>query len=282
MTMNSVLAEISEREFGHFRKFMLSATGIDLGPTKRALVQARLARRVAELGLGSFGAYWTLVNAPQAASERQFVINALSTNETYFFREMSHFNWLAERASQHLANSKRPFRVWSAACSSGEEAYTAAIVLKEVCARGGEFDVLATDINTAVLREARQAVYPRARAQKVPVHLLHRYFMFGRDEYRDMLRVVPELARHVRFEQYNLLGQSTSAIGEFDVIFLRNVMIYFNDETKTGVLDTISRHLRDDGVLIISHSETLNGIQSDLIPVSTSIYRRRLRNGDGK
>ena len=282
MNIGSVVADISEREFNLFRKFMLAASGVDLGPTKRALVQSRLSRRIAQLGLGSFGDYWNVVSGPQSSAERQFVINALSTNETYFFREMPHFQWLAERVQKHLQHSKRPFRVWSAACSSGEEAYTLAIVLKEACANRGEFEVLATDINTAVLREARRAVYPRARAQKVPVHLLHRYFMFGNEEYRDMLRVVPELTAHVRFEQYNLLGQSTAAIGEFDVVFLRNVMIYFNEDTKIGVLDTVSRHLRDDGQLVISHSETLNGLQTDLVAVSPSIYKRRPRNGDGK
>ena len=173
----ATVAEISTREFEQFRQFMLAASGVDLGPTKRALVQARLSRRVTQLGLKTFSDYWKVVSAHGAETERQFVVNALSTNETFFFREVSHFEWLAERVRQQIADGRRLFRVWSAACSSGEEAYTAAIVLKETCGKQCDFEVVATDINTQVLRDARRAVYPRGRAQKVPVHLLHRYFM---------------------------------------------------------------------------------------------------------
>ncbi len=278
LNVGGVVADINAREFELFRKFMLAASGVDLGPTKRALVQARLSRRVAQLGLKNFSDYWQAVSAPGAESERQFVVNALSTNETFFFREISHFEWLAERARQHMARGERTFRVWSAACSSGEEAYTAAIVLKETCGNQCEFEVVATDINTQVLRDARRAVYPRGRAQKVPVHLLHRYFMFGRDEYRDMLRVVPELTGHVRFSKFNLLGSEeapTADIGGFDVIFLRNVMIYFNDDTKAEVLENVGRHLHPNGALIISHSETLNGVRSDFVALRPSIYTLR-------
>ena len=277
----ATVAEISTREFEQFRQFMLAASGVDLGPTKRALVQARLSRRVTQLGLKTFGDYWKLVSAHGAETERQFVVNALSTNETFFFREVSHFEWLAERVRQQIADGRRLFRVWSAACSSGEEAYTAAIVLKETCGKQCDFEVIATDINTQVLRDARRAVYPRGRAQKVPVHLLHRYFMYGRDEYSDMLRVVPEVTGHVRFSQFNLLGNERPSIGEFDVIFLRNVMIYFNDDTKAEVLENVGRHLRHDGVLIISHSETLNGIRTEFTALRPSLYTLRRNGGNG-
>ena len=279
MSPSDPVADINATEFEHFRKFMFAASGVELGTNKRALVQARLSRRVAHLGLKTFSDYWRVVSAPDADAERQFVINALSTNETFFFREPAHFDWFSERIRQHMASRKRVFRVWSAACSSGEEAYTAAIVLKETCGNLCDFEVVATDINTQVLRDAKRAVYPRARAQKVPVHLLRKYFMYGRDEYRDMLRVVPELTSHVRFMQFNLLSDERAEMGLFDVIFLRNVLIYFNDSTKAEVLENVARYLRPDGVLIISHSETLNGVDTHFLPIRPSLFTLRRHEG---
>ena len=268
------IPESTQREFEEFRKFMYERTGIDLGPNKRALVQSRLARRVGHLGLQSFASYWKRVCAPEGGAERQFVINALSTNETYFFREPDHFTWLANKARQHRAHSRQPFRVWSAACSSGEEAYSVAMVLCEELGAQSDFEVFASDVNTEVLRDARRAVYPEGRARQVPPVLFRRYFMWGREEYKGMLMVVPEVAQHVSFQQVNLLAQDNERIGVFDVIFLRNVMIYFDDNTKEQVVERISHCLREDGLLLIGHAETLNGIRHHLATVRASIYTR--------
>ena len=152
---------------------------------------------------------------------------------------------------------------------------------KEACGKHCDFEAAATDINTQVLRDARRAVYPRGRAQKVPVHLLHRYFMYGRDEYSDMSRDAPEVTAHVPFSQFNLLGNERPPISDVDVIFLRNVMIYFNDDTKAEVLENVGRHLRHDGVLIISHSETLNGIRTEFTALRPSLYTLRRNGGNG-
>ncbi len=272
------LPRLSTADFTRIQRFMHDVSGVDLSTNKQAMVESRLAKRVAELGLPGFAEYWSLVSAPQSEAERQYVINALSTNETFFFREPEHFHWLAEFARQRQRPTA-PFRVWSAAASTGEEAYSIAITLQEALGEQGHFEVLASDINTQVLEDARRAIYSRHRTQKVPPHLIQRYFIWGRDEYRGMLKVVPELCRHVSFRQLNLTDCASSPIGEFDVIFLRNVLIYFNPDTKLRVLDQLSKKLRSDGVLAISHSESLNNLQTGLCPFRPSLYRKRDQHG---
>ena len=254
---------------------MHEVSGIDLGPSKQAMIESRLAKRVNELGLKGFADYWRLISAPNSETERQYVINALSTNETYFFREPDHFSWLREYASQHQEKRRGIFRVWSAAGSSGEEAYTCAMVLADTLGENGNFEVLATDINTQVTREARRGIYARNRTTKVPPHFVQRYFLWGRDEYHGMLKVAPEIARHVHFRTLNLTECAHNSIGAFDVIFLRNVMIYFNAPTKQKVLTQVADKLNDEGVLLISHSESLSGIDCELQSFRPSFYRKR-------
>lgn len=265
---------LSQADFLRIRRFMFEASGVDLSPSKHAMVEARLAKRVNQLGLRGFSDYWKLVSAPESETERQCVINALSTNETYFFREPDHFSWLAEFARANQTPGQT-FRVWSAAASSGEEAYSAAISLTDALGEKAAFEILATDINTEVLKEARSAIYPRDEVRRLPPNFIQRYFLWGRDEYRGMLMVAPEVSRRVRFQQLNLNQCERSAIGLFDVIFLRNVMIYFNPSTKESLLSQISEKLKDHGVLVISHSETITGLNCPLVQIRPSLYRKR-------
>ncbi len=268
---------LTQADFLRIRRFMYEASGVDLAPSKQAMVEARLAKRVNQLGFSGFAEYWKMVSAPESEEERQRVINALSTNETYFFREPEHFAWLAEFARTRQTEGQ-PFRVWSAAASSGEEAYSAAISLTEALGDNSAFEILATDINTEVLKEARNAIYPRDEVRKLPPNFIQRYFLWGRDEYRGMLMVAPEISRRVRFQQLNLNQCERSAIGLFDVIFLRNVMIYFNPSTKESLLAQVCDKLKDDGVLVISHAETLTGLNNPLVPIRPSLYRKRVRH----
>lgn len=270
------LQPLSEADFLRFRRFMLDISGVDLGPTKQAMVEARLAKHVSDLGLPTFSAYWDMICIPENERERQFVINALSTNETYFFREPEHFAWLSEYACQQKPTARQPFRVWSAASSSGEEAYTCAIVLADALGENGDFEVLATDINTQMLTDARRGIYARNRTIQTPPYLVQRYFLWGRDEYQGMLKVAPEIARHVHFRNLNLTNCSQAPIGLFHVIFLRNVMIYFNAVTKQQVLQQVCSKLHDDGILLLSHSESLFSVDSNLVAIRPSFYRKRM------
>ncbi|OHX18723.1 CheR family methyltransferase [Chromobacterium sphagni] len=264
---------LSDEEFAIFRQFIFREAGIDLPAGKRSLVQSRLSKRIRHLGLDSYSAYWQMLRKPTAHAERQRAINLLSTNETYFFREPQHFHWL-EQEVQHLRDI-RPgtVRVWSAACSTGEEPYTIAMVLAETLGMNGNWRIYATDINTKVLAIAKRAVYSVDRARRTPPHFWQKYFLRGRDEYEGMVRVMPELARRVDFSNLNLLHCNKFHQGEFDIVFLRNVLIYFNEATKLEVLSNLCTRMKGGGHLLIGHSESLHKLALPLTQEEPSRYR---------
>jgi chemotaxis protein methyltransferase CheR len=264
---------LSEPEFERFRGFLAMESGINMGPNKRALVQSRLAPRLRFLRCSSFTDYWNALQGSNAEREREHAINLLSTNETYFFREPQHFEWLQDRALEISQKRGSSVRVWSAACSTGEEAYTVAITLAEALGLQAPWYVYATDINTRVTRFARRAVYPLERAQKTPPHLWKKYFQQGCDEYEGSIRVKPDLARRVEFSNINLLHSAASRIRDFDVIILRNVLIYFNDETKQRVVEQLCSKLADGGHLLIGHAEVIQQHRLPLVQEAPSRYR---------
>ncbi|POZ64049.1 CheR family methyltransferase [Chromobacterium alticapitis] len=263
---------LSDEEFSCFKQFILQEAGIDLPASKRSLVQSRLAKRLRRLGVGSYGAYWQLLRKPESQAERQRAVNMLSTNETYFFREPQHFQWLERRALE-IQQRGGAVKVWSAACSSGEEPYTIAMVLAETLGMRGNWRVYATDINTKVLGLAKRAVYPTDRVQRTPPLLWQKYFLRGRDEYAGMVRVLPELAKRVEFSSLNLLHCNRFAHADFDIVFLRNVLIYFNEGTKLEVLRKLCSRMREGGHLLIGHSESLHKLNLPLAQEEPSRYR---------
>lgn len=277
MLVTSVTQEqgpvLSQKEFDLFQRFILATAGIDLAPCKRALVQSRLAKRLRALNLVSYYSYWERIHQPSEANERQIAINLLSTNETYFFRESQHFNWLKHHAQQLLVNRHQPLRIWSAACSTGEEAYSAAMVLAEQLGINERWRIYGTDINTRVIPFAQRAIYAAERAQHVPPHLWLRYFQRGHDEYAGKIRVRPELARKVSFSNLNLLTCSDFVERDFDVIFLRNVLIYFNEATKARVLSQLCDRLKPGGYLLVGHSEIIRQQDLPLEQEAPSRYR---------
>ncbi|ATL92551.1 chemotaxis protein [Aeromonas sp. CU5] len=265
--------QLSQKEFDLFRRFILTTAGIDLAPCKRALVQSRLAKRLRALNISSYYSYWEWINQPSEANERQIAINLLSTNETYFFREAQHFSWLKQYAEQLQASRRQPLRIWSAACSTGEEAYSAAMVLAEQLGISERWRIYGTDINTRVIPIAQRAIYIAERARHVPPHLWLRYFQRGHDEYTGKIRVRPELARKVSFSNLNLLTCSDFVERDFDVIFLRNVLIYFNEATKARVLSQLCGLLRPGGYLLVGHSEIIRQQDLPLEQEAPSRYR---------
>jgi chemotaxis protein methyltransferase CheR len=264
--------EISEHEFGQFQRFIYEAAGISLSSGKKALVCARLARRVEHHELGSYGEYFELLASGRAPAEVQVAVDALTTNETYFFREPKHFDWL-KRAADGQRDRSEPFRVWSAASSTGEEAYSVAMVLAE---RLGAlpWEVVGSDISARVLSNARRGHYPIERASHIPEAYLKRFCLRGIGEQRGTLLIQKELRRRVSFTQVNL-NTALPQLGPFDVIFLRNVMIYFNDDTKRRVVTRLVAQLKPHGALLIGHSETLHGISEAVQAVAPAIYVRR-------
>jgi chemotaxis protein methyltransferase CheR len=264
------LVRISDGEFGQFRRFIFEAAGITLGDSKKALVSGRLARRLQACQVRSYGEYFKLLmdgNSP----ELQVAIDLLTTNETYFFREPKHFQFLKDqiRSGGLRASS---LRVWSAAGSTGEEAYSIAMLLEDL-STGQPWEVVASDISTRVLERARAGHYSMARIDNFPADYLQRFCLKGRGSQTGTMLVQRALRSKVRFLQVNL-NEALPHLGMFDVVFLRNVLIYFNAETKRKVVGRVFNVLKPGGYLFIGHSESLVDVTDALEVVAPAIYRK--------
>ena len=266
---------ISDQEFNQFQRFIFDAAGITLSSAKKALVCGRLAKRLQQNRLDSYSDYFKLLNSGQAPAEVQTAVDLLTTNETYFFREPRHFDLLRELAlaARHAAPARsQPFRVWSAASSSGEEAYSTAMVLAD-CLPATPWEVIGTDISTRVLQRAAAGHYALARTLHMPPDYLQRFCLKGVGEQAGTLLVQRSLRQRVRFLQVNL-NVALPQLGLFDVIFLRNVLIYFSGDTKRQVVARVLALLKPGGHFLIGHSETLNGISDAVQPLMPSTYRK--------
>lgn len=260
---------ISDGEFRLFQRLMFDEAGITLASSKKALVYGRLSKRLRVCGCATFAAYHERLG--QDADERQTAIDLLTTNETYFFREPRHFEFLRDTLLPAHGRG-RPFRVWSAACSSGEEVYSLAMTLAD--GLGGEaWSVLGSDLNTEVLAKARSGHYAMARIEGIPQACLKRYCLRGKGRQAGTFLVGRELRARTEFRQINL-NAGLPPLEPFDAVFLRNVMIYFSQETKAQVVRRVVGLLRPGGYFFIGHSESLNGIADGLEPVQPSIYRK--------
>jgi chemotaxis protein methyltransferase CheR len=268
----SVLA-LSDREFSRFQRFIHDAAGITLSPAKKALVSGRLAKRVHANQLDSYADYLAMLDSGQAPLEVQTAIDLLTTNETYFFREAKHFDVLREVARDAGARG-RPLRVWSAASSSGEEAYSIAMVLADRMGEDAAWEVVGTDISTRVLERARSGHYVRERTQHIPHDYLKRFCLRGIGTQDGTLLVQRSLRQRVQFLQTNLNERLPQRLGMFDVIFLRNVMIYFNGDTKRQVVARVLSLLKPGGHFFIGHSESLHDITDAVVQASPAVYRK--------
>lgn len=264
-------AAISDQEFTQFQRFIFDAAGITLSASKKALVSGRLAKRLMRWNLESYGAYFEFLRSPQAGDEVQMAVDLLTTNETYFFREPKHFDFLRVQA---LAAAKRAqaFRVWSAASSTGEEAYSIAMVLAD-CMGSTPWEIVGSDISSRVLQEACTGHYSLQRTRNIPASYLRRFCLKGNGPHEGTLLVERSLRGKVRFVQVNL-NAPLPEVGRFDLIFLRNVMIYFNDETKRQVVARVLSLLRSGGHFLVGHSESLNGITESVRSLAPSIYQK--------
>ena len=267
--------KISDTEFSRIQKIMFEKVGVSIGPAKRALVVGRLARRLRHHNLQTFSEYLQLVERQGVEGEWQIMMDLLTTHETYFFREPKHFDFLRTHAQQHAAQ-REEFRVWSAACSSGEEAYSIAMTLENVMP-GRDWQVLASDVSRRMVDESEQGIYPHGRVAKVPRELMEKYFLRGVRSQAGKYLVSKDLRRHMEFKQLNLNDPMSMDIGLFNMIFLRNVLIYFNPEQKKQIVNRLVSHLKPGGYLLVGHSETLNGVNAKVSPVAPSIYRREVQ-----
>jgi len=269
---------LSDRDLQRVVKLVYERAGINLHDGKRELITARLQKRLRTLHIESFGAYLDLLTQDKTGGEMTLFLDALATNHTSFFREPQHFDLLRSRIAPELAAKpgRAPTDIWCAACSTGEEPYTLAMTLAEALPNGADgFRMLASDLSTKALAAARSATYKMERVKDIPLDVLRRHFERGMGAQEGLARVVPGLRRNIEFAQLNLieigdLGRS------FDVIFCRNVMIYFDLHVQQRVVSMLERHLRPNGYMFISHSESLNGVSHGLRWIAPAVYQRRL------
>ncbi|GBC60897.1 chemotaxis protein CheR [Desulfonema ishimotonii] len=275
---------MSQRTFRRFRRFIQAELGIKMPEAKQTMLQARLQKRLRTLKIRTFEEYADYLFSDRGmAEELAHMIDVVTTNKTDFFRESQHFDYLTESVLPQLvrhfgAGVRRRAAVWSAGCSSGEEAYTLAMVLNEFRRRcpGFSYSVLGTDISTRMLKSAASGIYPHSRIEPVPMRFRKKYLLKSRDRGKDLVRIVPELRAAVRFYRVNFMKNDFGIREQMDVVFCRNVLIYFDRENQEKILNSICRHLITGGYLFTGHSETLNGLNIPLSQVTSTVYRKTL------
>lgn len=271
--------EFSDRDFNKIRDLVSQHTGISLSEAKRDMVYSRLARRLRRLDLGNFNDYCQLLEAGEANDELGHFTNAVTTNLTSFFREPHHFEYLGKQLLPELLRAKsneKRLRIWSAGCSTGEEPYSIAITLLENLPRNNtEWDVkiLATDLDTNVLDTARRGIYADERMKNVDERRQRRWFRRGRGENNGLLQVKPELQQLITFKQLNLM-QEWPLKGSFDIIFCRNVIIYFDKPTQSVLMARYADLMADHGKLFLGHSETLYRVTERFKLMGQTIYEK--------
>ena len=266
---------IGDHEFLLFRTLVERETGIQLPESKRSLLVGRLVRRLRDLGLSTFGEYYRLVTGEGGAAERIRMIDRIATNETHFFREPRQFDFLEREVLPAWAArpQERGRRVcaWSAACSTGEEPYSIAMTLRAGLS-GWQVDVLATDLSTRVLDEAQGAVWPIEQSREIPERHLKAFMLRGVAENQGYMKAGPELRSLVRFERLNLHEDRYGLERAFDLIFCRNVLIYFSAEGRAAVVKKLLEHLAPDGMLFLGHAETLDVARFGLRNVGPAVH----------
>ena len=279
-------ARLGPREFKRLSAVIEGQTGIRMPATRRTMLEGRLRHRLKALRLGDFETYCQRVLDSGDAEEVRHLIDRATTNTTQFFREPAHFNYLARQVLPALQREGRfdgrPLSVWSAGCSTGEEVYTLAMVLDEAAAtqanRGGH-RIRGTDISVDVLRVAARAVYPADRADTVPRQYRARYLLSSRSRAAPSIRVVPALRRVTSFDYLNLMDPAYKVDAPVDILFCRNVFIYFNRDTQHEVLDRFLRCMEVGAHLFLGHVDTVHGFDLPLAQVAPSVYRKIPRGG---
>jgi len=265
---------ISNGAFEKIQKIIFDWVGINLSKNKRAMVSGRLMKRLRFYQIDNYDSYLDIVTSKDARfkEERQTFIDLITTNETYFFREPAHFDFLVNDVFPKVPLNSN-YRIWSAACSTGEEVYTLAMLANDHLTSTKSWEIIGTDINTDVVKKSRQGIYTMTEKGKLDIKYLKKYCLKGMGKEEGNFVFQPFLKEKITFMQANLNGHIPE-VGKFDLIFLRNVMIYFNNETKAKLIERLTSYLKVNGYLIIGLSETLFGMQNGLLSIGKSIYKR--------
>lgn len=272
-------AKLSSSQFAQLASLVYKTTGIHMTTAKTVLLESRLNKRLRALKLPNFKSYINYLMSDEGMEkELVHMIDVVTTNKTDFFREPMHFEFLEKQLLPQLSQQiTRPLRVWSAACSTGEEPYTLAMVLQDYAREkpGFDYTIIASDISTEVLQKAHLAIYDHDRVVGIPLPVRKRYLLKKTEGSRTTVKIVPELRKKIQFQRANLMGNLQEVEGGFDIVFCRNVLIYFDRQTQQQVLTRVLQKMRPKGYLFIGHSESLYPLDLPVIQLKPTVYQKR-------
>lgn len=273
-------AQLTDDEFDKLSRFIYKESGIKMPPVKKVMLQSRLQKRLRELNMTNFKEYIEYVFSKEGLNgEIIHMLDVVSTNKTDFFREPVHFDFLNNTVLPEFVEQRagsRTIKIWSAGCSSGEEPYTLAIVLAEFAAKnpGFDFSIIGTDISTQILQKAVDAVYKEDRVSIIPIETKRKYFLRSKDRQNPTVKVIGDLRKKVRFGRLNFMDTYYDMPETFDVVFCRNVLIYFDRPTQEKVINKLCDKLRPNGYFFLGHSESIMNMDVPLKQVKPTIFRR--------
>jgi chemotaxis protein methyltransferase CheR len=267
-------AQLSDADFAKLSRFIYTQYGIKMPPEKKIMLQSRLQKRLRALCIYSFKEYIDYVFGGNNNDEVIHMMDVVSTNKTDFYREPAHFEFLRNTLLPKLYEVKKQIRVWSAGCSSGPEVYTLAIELSEFANshQGFDFAIFGTDISTQMLKKANAGVYPEEMVEVIPLELKKKYLLKSKDRLKKLIRVSENLRKKVKFQRLNFIEDQYSVNEQFDIIFCRNVLIYFDRETQEKVINKLCHFLRPDGIFFLGHSESITNINVPLKQIKPTVY----------
>lgn len=271
-------AELSTKDFTKLSKFIYTQCGIKLPEYKHVMLQSRVQKRLRALKIESFEEYIEFLFSKDGQQlELVHLLDVVTTNKTDFFREPVHFEFMQEHSlPEFIANGNSRMKIWSAGCSSGEEPYTIAMVLNDFAEKNRSFsyDILATDLSTDILQKAAQAVYKKDRVATMPQYYLHKYFLKNKDAQKPLVKVIPALRNKIQYQRLNFMSDSYNTPKDFDLIFCRNVLIYFEREVQETVINKLCTHLKPGGYFFLGHSESIINMNVPLKQIKPSVYQK--------
>ncbi len=280
--IKSINEYLTDKEFEKLSRFIYDQCGIKMPPVKKTMLETRLRKRLKVNNINSFEEYCDFLFSKKGMSEELIhMIDVVTTNKTDFFREPAQFTYLIQKAVPYLvsefnAGIENRLKIWSAGCSTGEEPYTLAIVLNELAQNllNFDFSITASDISTKVLEKALLGIYDLERIDNIPLEIKQKYFLKSKDSKKNLVRVIPGLRKFIKFQRINFMDSDFGMSEIQDVIFCRNVIIYFDKPTQELLLKKLSRYLRTGGFLFLGHSETIFNMDVPMIQVAPSTYKK--------
>jgi chemotaxis protein methyltransferase CheR len=277
-------ASLSKNDFSKLSSIIYKQSGIKMPDTKRIMVEARLRKRLRDLNINTYSEYCEFLFSEEGReSEIINMVDVITTNKTDFFREPKQFTFLENIALPGLAAENdvgfhRPLRVWSAGCSSGEEPFTISMVLNEFQSRNRSYSfyILATDISTIMLEKANSGIYEEEKVEPIPPALLKKYFLKSKDRQKKLVRVIPSIRNSVNFRRLNFMEDDFGIRDSFDIIFCRNVIIYFDKLTQENLISKLLKHLNPGGYLFLGHSESIFDTRMPVCQMAASTYKKVL------